>query len=145
VVATTLGLCAHLLLGPGSEHPGVDYAGSEESGFSHYQFLAFWAIHLLVVWAAIYLTWGRRLRPEWRSYRIAVVVSVVWAAVTFTFNSIAGTNYGFINKKPATATLLDLLGPWPVYVLTAATLILIVWALMTLPWQRTRRHPKEGL
>jgi len=113
--------------------------------FPHFQFLAFWAIHLLVVWAAIYLTWGRRLRPEWRSYRIAVVVSVVWAAVTFTFNSIAGTNYGFINKKPATATLLDLLGPWPVYVLTAATLILIVWALMTLPWQRTRRHPKEGL
>ena len=98
-----------------------------------------------LVWAAIYLTWGRRLRPEWRSYRIAVVVTVVWAAVTFTFNSIAGTNYGFINKKPATATLLDLLGPWPVYVLTAATLILIVWALMTLPWQRTRRHPKEGL
>ena len=113
--------------------------------FPHYQFLAFWAIHLLVVWAAIYLTWGRTLRPEWRSYRIAVVVTVVWAAVTFTFNSIAGTNYGFINKKPATATLLDLLGPWPVYVLTAATLILIVWALMTLPWQRTRRHPKEGL
>jgi hypothetical integral membrane protein (TIGR02206 family) len=113
--------------------------------FPHYQFLAFWAIHLLVVWAAIYLTWGRRLRPQWRSYRIAVVVTVVWAAVTFTFNSIAGTNYGFINKKPATATLLDLLGPWPVYVLTAATLILIVWALMTLPWQRTGRHPKEGL
>ncbi len=27
--------------------------------FPHYQFLAFWAIHLLVVWAAIYLTWGR--------------------------------------------------------------------------------------
>jgi hypothetical integral membrane protein (TIGR02206 family) len=27
--------------------------------FPNYQFLAFWAIHLLVVWAAIYLTWGR--------------------------------------------------------------------------------------
>ncbi len=37
--------------------------------FPHYQFLAFWAIHLLVVWAAIYLTWGRGMRPDWRSYR----------------------------------------------------------------------------
>ena len=27
--------------------------------FPNYGFLAFWAIHLLVVWAAIYLTWGR--------------------------------------------------------------------------------------
>ena len=31
--------------------------------FPHYQFLAFWAIHLLVVWAAIYLTWGRACGP----------------------------------------------------------------------------------
>jgi TMEM164 family len=27
--------------------------------FPHYRFLAFFTIHLLVVWAAIYLTWGR--------------------------------------------------------------------------------------
>jgi hypothetical integral membrane protein (TIGR02206 family) len=104
----------------------------------HYQFLAFWAIHLLVVWAAIYLTWGRGMRPRWRSYRFTVLVTVVWAAVTFTFNRVAGTNYGFLNRKPATATLLDVLGPWPVYLLTATTLILVVWALMTWPWERTR-------
>ena len=84
--------------------------------FPHYQFLAFWAIHLLVVWAAIYLTWGRGMRPDWRSYRLAVVVTVVWAAVTFTFNRIAGTDYGFLNRKPSTASLLDVLGPWPWYV-----------------------------
>ena len=75
---------------------------------------------------------------------IAVLVTVVWAAATFTFNSIAGTDYGFLNGKPATASLLDLLGPWPVYVLTAATLLLIVWALMTWPWERTRRNAKQG-
>ncbi|OBF83751.1 hypothetical protein A5791_02760 [Mycobacterium sp. 852002-51163_SCH5372311] len=110
--------------------------------FPNYQFLGFWAIHLLVVWAAIYLTWGRGMRPGWRSYRVAVVVTAVWAATTFTFNSVAGTNYGFLNEKPATASLLDIMGPWPVYVLTAATLLLIVWALMTWPWERTRRHDK---
>lgn len=109
--------------------------------FPNYQFLGFWAIHLLVVWAAIYLTWGRRKRPTWRSYRFAVVVTVVWAAATFTFNSIVGTNYGFLNEKPHTASLLDVLGPWPVYILTAAALILVVWALMTWPWQRAiSRH-----
>ena len=32
--------------------------------FPNYQFLGFWAIHLLVVWAAIYLTWGRGMRPD---------------------------------------------------------------------------------
>jgi uncharacterized membrane protein YwaF len=52
---------------------------------------------------------------------IAVLVTVVWAAATFTFNSIAGTAYGFLNGKPRTASLLDVFGPWPVYLLTAAT------------------------
>jgi len=107
--------------------------------FPHYQFLAFWAIHLLVVWAAIYLTWGRGMRPDWRDFRFAVVVTLVWATFTFTFNSIAGTNYGFLNRNPSTAYLLDVLGPWPWYVVTAATLVFIVWTLMTWPWIRMRR------
>ena len=58
--------------------------------FPNYQFLGFWSIHLLVVWAAIYLTWGRGMRPDWRSYRFAVAVTVAWVAVTVTFNSVAG-------------------------------------------------------
>lgn len=107
--------------------------------FPHYSFLAFWAIHLLVVWAAIYLTWGRGMRPGWRSLRLVVVVTAVWAAVTFVFNRVADTNYGFLNGKPVTASLLDVLGPWPVYIVTATSLIVIVWVLMTLPWVRMRR------
>jgi hypothetical integral membrane protein (TIGR02206 family) len=106
--------------------------------FPHYEFLAFWSIHLLVVWAAIYLCWGRGMRPTWRSYRFAVGVTAAWAAVTMAFNGIAGTNYGFLNAKPATASLLDVLGPWPVYVLTASALVLVVWALMTWPWESRR-------
>ena len=104
--------------------------------FPSLHFLAFWSIHLLVVWAAIYLTWGRGMRPTWRSYWVAAVTTAIWAAVTFTYNRIAGTNYGFLNRKPATASMLDVLGPWPVYIFTAAALILAVWALMTWPWVR---------
>jgi hypothetical integral membrane protein (TIGR02206 family) len=106
--------------------------------FPDYRFLAFWAIHLLVVWAAIYLTWGRGLRPDWRNFRFAVVTTVLWATVTFTFNKFAGTNFGFLNHKPSTASLLDVMGPWPWYVFVAATLVCIVWALMTWPWEHMR-------
>ncbi|WP_369028830.1 TMEM164-related integral membrane acyltransferase, partial [Nocardia farcinica] len=48
----------------------------ESQDFPHYEFLGFWAIHLLVVWAAIYLTWGVGMRPDWGSYRIAVGATV---------------------------------------------------------------------
>jgi hypothetical integral membrane protein (TIGR02206 family) len=111
--------------------------------FPSHGFLTFFALHLLVVWAAIYLTWGRRMRPRWRSYRFAIIATLAWAAFTFTFNAIVGTNYGYLNRKPPTASLLDVLGPWPVYLVTEIAIVLVVWALMTWPWERTRRNANE--
>ncbi len=95
--------------------------------FPGYEFLAFWSIHLLVVWAAIYLTWGRGMRPTWRSYRLTATVTLSWATLTMAFNAVAGSNYGFLNEKPSTASLLDLMGPWPWYVVFATALVLTVW------------------
>jgi hypothetical integral membrane protein (TIGR02206 family) len=121
--------------------------GTPEEGapdFPHHLFVTFFALHVLVVWSAIYLTWGRGMRPTWRSYRFTVVATVVWAAFTFTFNLVAGTNYGYLNGKPPTASVLDALGPWPVYVLVETTVVIIVWALMTWPWERARRHADVG-
>lgn len=101
-------------------------------------FLAFWLIHLFVVWAAIYLTWGRKMRPTWRSYRFAVLATLGWAVTAFVFNAIAGTNYGFLNAKPAQASVLDLFGPWPWYLIPEIALVITVWAAMTHPWERAR-------
>ncbi|MFS0900492.1 TIGR02206 family membrane protein [Mycolicibacterium litorale] len=108
--------------------------------FPHHLFLTFFTLHVLVVWAAIYLTWGRGMRPSWRDYRFAVVVTLGWVAFTFVFNLIAGTNYGYLNGKPPTASALDLLGPWPVYLLIEIVVVAVVWAAMTWPWQRARRE-----
>lgn len=109
-------------------------------------FLLFWAMHVLIVWSAVYLTWGLRLTPDWRSYRTAVVATAVWAVVTFAFNLVAGTNYGFLNAKPPTASILDLLGPWPWYLGAEVVLAALVWALVTWPWvalanRRSTRTP----
>lgn len=112
--------------------------------FPHYQFLAFYAIHLLVVWAAIWLTWGRGMRPDWRSYRLAVAVTAGWAVITVVFNKFADTNYGFTNTKPATASLLDVMGPWPVYIVITAVLVFAVWAVMTWPWVRRASRASLG-
>ena len=103
-------------------------------------FLLFWAMHLLIVWSAVYLTWGLRLTPDWRSYRTAIVATAVWAVTAFAFNEVAGTNYGFLNAKPATASILDLLGPWPWYVAAEVVIALSVWALVTWPWVALARR-----
>ena len=107
--------------------------------FPGHEFLTFFGLHLLVVWAAIYLTWGRGMRPGWRGYRFAVVTTLAWGGFTFIFNTIAGTDYGFLNGKPRNASMLDFLGPWPSYVLAEVVIVGAVWALMTWPWELRRR------
>ena len=123
--------------------PDIGTAEEGAPDFPSHLFLTFFTLHVLVVWAAIYLTWGQGNRPRWRDYRFAIIVTLAWAAITFTFNAITGTNYGYLNRKPPTASLLDVLGPWPVYLLAEIAIVLIVWALMTWPWQRAGRHANE--
>ncbi len=62
------------------------------------RYFMYWGMHFVIVWAAIYLVWGLRLTPTWRVYRTAVAVTAGWAVCIFTFNSIVGSNYGFLNR-----------------------------------------------
>ncbi|MUN64626.1 TIGR02206 family membrane protein [Kocuria sediminis] len=106
--------------------------------FPHIDFIDLWVQHLLVLWAALYLTWGRGDRVDWRSYRLTLTVTVAWAAVVFGLNSRLGTNYGFLNGKPNHPSILDLFGPWPWYLLVEFLIITAVWALITWPWDVRR-------
>lgn len=105
------------------------------------KFLAFWGMHILIVWAAVFLTVGLGLAPRWRDLRFTVVVTASWMVAVFGLNLLLGTNYGFVNEKPSTGSILDLLGPWPLYLLVEVVLVAGVWSLMTWPWERAGRRP----
>jgi hypothetical integral membrane protein (TIGR02206 family) len=111
--------------------------------FPSHLFLTFFTLHVLVVWSAVYLTWGRGMRPRWRDFRMAVAVTLGWVGFTLLFNWLVGTDYGYLNRKPPTASALDLLGPWPVYLVAEIAIVIAVWALMTWPWQWSRRRKTE--
>ena len=110
--------------------------------FPSLQFVAFFGVHSLAPWAAIYLTWGAGLRPNWRSYQVAVLVTLGWGVAMFAFNHEVGTNYGFLNTKPLARSLLDVLGPWPWYLLSELVVGATAWALITWPWARQQRVGK---
>jgi hypothetical integral membrane protein (TIGR02206 family) len=107
-------------------------------------FLLYWGMHLLIVWAAVYLAWGRGVTPDWRVYGTCVAITAAWAAAIMSFNVLVGTNYGYLNAKPRAASILDLLGNWPVYVVAEIAIIVAVWALATWPWTRRRAVVHES-
>jgi hypothetical integral membrane protein (TIGR02206 family) len=111
-----------------------------ESQFPEPRFLMFWGMHVLIVWAAIYLVLGLRVLPTWATYRRTVVITLAWAAAVMVYNGIAGTDYGYLNGKPESASALDLLPSWPAYVVVEIAIIAAAWALLTWPWVRQVNH-----
>jgi uncharacterized membrane protein YwaF len=59
-------------------------------------------------------------------------------AVAAVGNALTGGNYMFLREKPDASTLLDYMGPWPWYILTAALVALAMFALLDLPFRRRR-------
>lgn len=98
------------------------------------QYFVFWGKHLLVVWSALYLTLGLGLGPTWRDYRWTVAVTALWVAVVYPLNVAFDANYGYLVQKPDSASLLDVFGPWPVYVLVSMGILVAGWAVITWPW-----------
>lgn len=108
------------------------------------ELLSYWVLHILVLWAAVYLVWGLQIRPTWRHYRVAMIFTVVWSMAVLVINEIIGTNYAYLNGKPPGGSALDWFGPWPWYLVVVFGLLLVGWALLTWPWTRkTAPSPAE--
>jgi hypothetical integral membrane protein (TIGR02206 family) len=131
---------------------------SLQEAFPDPRWWMFWGMHLASVWATcLLLALGER--PSWRGYRVAVGATLAWVAAMMTFNAASGANYGYLNRKPSVSSPLDLLGPWPGYVVVEVVVIAVVWALLTLPWvlgratsdaevgggQHQHRHDLQGV
>jgi hypothetical integral membrane protein (TIGR02206 family) len=115
---------------------------SLDQTFPDPRYFMFWGMHLLTIWAAVYLVCLAG-GPGWFGYRFTFACTAVWAVLVLGFNALTGTNYGYLSRKPDTSSLLDLLGPWPVYVLVEVLILAGGWALMTWPWVLAGRTVPE--
>jgi hypothetical integral membrane protein (TIGR02206 family) len=113
-----------------------------DQAFPDPRFFMFFGMHLLTIWAAVFLTFGLGCVPDWRGYRFTVMCTAGWAAAVMGVNAVAGTNYGYLAHKPSTGSVLDVLGPWPLYVVVEVAAVVAGWALITWPWVRRAPGPR---
>lgn len=86
-------------------------------GFPHYRFFEAFTSHGLLLTAAVFMTVVEDFRPTLRSLARVIVVTNVYMAGVFAINLLIGSDYLMLNAKPATPSLLDLLPPWPYYII----------------------------
>ena len=122
-------------------------------GFPHYRFFQSFISHGFIVIAALYMTFVEEMRPDWKSIlRVFLITNVYMVAVYFV-NDAIGSNYLYINHKPPTASLLDMLPEWPTYILYMEAIGLLSIFILYLPflikdtvvWIRMRRSGKSRL
>jgi len=85
-------------------------------GFPHFRFFQSLTSHGAIITAALFMTLAEGYRPTWASLKRVVIGSNLYMVAVFILNFIIGSNYMFIAHKPDTASLLDVLPPWPWYI-----------------------------
>ncbi|WP_422657413.1 TIGR02206 family membrane protein [Paenibacillus sp. EC2-1] len=104
--------------------PSLDYP------FPHFRFFHFFTVHLAIILAPLYMTWVRNYRPQWRSIGWTMIFLNVAALVVGLINFTLGSNYMYLMRKPSTPSLLDVLGPHPVYLLVEELFALVFFTVM---------------
>ena len=93
-------------------------------------FFTYFATHAGAICAACLLVFGARRTPRpgavWRAYAITAAFAAVAAVAAVA----TGGNYMFLRRKPAEGSLLDVMGPWPVYVVAGAVVGLGMFLLL---------------
>jgi hypothetical integral membrane protein (TIGR02206 family) len=101
------------------------------SPWPSYSAAYFFIAHGGIVIAAAVLVFGGiqplRLHAMWRAF----AVLLVYAGMVGAFNALLGTNYMYLCRKPGGGSLLDLLGPWPLYLVGGAAAALAMFAMLS--------------
>lgn len=122
-------------------------------GFPHYRFFQTFISHGMIIIAALYMTFVEEMRPKWKSIiRVFLITNVYMVAVYF-INDAIGSNYLYVNAKPATASLLDMLPAWPTYILYMeaiglASIFVLYFPFLvkdTVNWLKLRNSGKDRL
>lgn len=109
--------------------------------FPSYPAIYFFVAHGLMVAGIAVLVWGRGVPLRSGAVHRAFGMLLAYAALAGTFNAIFGTNYMYLCRKPGGASLLDVLGPWPVYLIAGG---IVGYALFWLLWLPVRRTATIG-
>ncbi len=103
-------------------------------GLWHFRAVQTLLVHGTLVIIPIYMTAIEGFRPTWNSFKRVAISLNLYMVVIYFVNLALGSNYLFIMHKPDTASLLDVLGPWPLYIISMELLGFTIFLILYLPF-----------
>ena len=112
-------------------------------GFPDPRFLVFFISHGLSLLAVLYAVFGYGYRPTLHSVGLTLIFLGIYTPIIAGVNILLEANYLFLCEKPAGASVLDLFGPWPYYVIGLIALALVACLICYAPFALMRRMRAE--
>lgn len=114
--------------------------------FPHFRFFHFFTVHAFLLIVPLYFTWVKGYRPTLYSVGKTLLFLNLLIPPVMVINKWTGGNYLYLSHKPSSASLLDLLGPYPWYIVSlealALMLSLLIWVMFR---EKPSGHQAEGL
>ena len=102
--------------------------------FPHFVFYQFFVSHCVIILVCIYMITVEKFRPSPGSVPRTFIITNLYALLILPVNRLTGGNYLFLSWKPAGGSMLDLLGPWPWYILSLEAAALVIFTMLYLPF-----------
>lgn len=100
------------------------------STFPSVFYFTYFLYHVGSIVAACLLVFGCRLYPRrgavWRAY----LLTLAFAALSGLGDVITGGNYMYLRNKPIHHSLLNEMGPWPLYIASGAVVALVMFVVL---------------
>ena len=107
--------------------------------FPHPMYFSYFLLHSGVVIAALYMIIGLRERPQPGAILRVFLSTQVYVLAAAVVNIALHTNYGFLREKPATGSVMNLLGDWPWYILVIEAVGVLCLFVLYLPFALRKR------
>ncbi|MDP1892425.1 MAG: TIGR02206 family membrane protein [Gemmatimonadaceae bacterium] len=115
-------------------------------GLPHFRAVQTLVAHGTLIVAAIYLTRVEGMRPTVDSVRRVIFGTMAYMVFVTAVNLALGSNYMWTLGKPPVVSLLDVLGPWPWYLVPVVLLGIINVLLLYAPfWWTDRRRARAAV
>jgi hypothetical integral membrane protein (TIGR02206 family) len=103
--------------------------------FPHPMAITFFTAHTIEIVGLLYAVIILKMRPHWDSIPRVFWKTLVLAALVFPLNFIhPDMNYMFLKHAPDGGSLIDLLGPWPWYLLSLLGVAIVLFVIAYLPY-----------
>jgi len=116
--------------------------------FPSYLFLQYFIAHGTIVAAALLLVVGLRITPRRGALARIIALTLALFVLDASVNLLTGGNYMYLRHTPAVPSLLDLMGPWPWYIVAASGLAVAFFVALDLPFairgHRQHQMPAAG-